>query len=254
MNPRKHGGKVKQFNPLPAWLRFVPAITGGDDPVDPPAGEAPKPGDENNFGSEAIGELLSRLDKKDANYAKVAAELAAAQDLLREQENARLSAEQKATRDALAEKRALEKRAADAETAAAEGNKAIEYAKAVGIKYAIEHLTDKDGKPKYVWADVATVYELLNHDDITFDFSKGEATGLEAQLDELAAKRPFLLGNPQVTPGNQPPPAYGQPPAGAGNGAPGVKTPADYADKYPAMAKIAGRQRPGYAIQSPATR
>lgn len=220
----------------PNWLRFVPCITGGDD--DP----NPKPEDQ-NFGSEALGELLSRLDAKDDATKKLADDLKAAQDLLRDQENARLTAEQQAERDRKSKLREAEKRATDAEAKATEAEKAVNFAKQIGIKYAIEHLTNDEGKAKYTWQDVDTVFDLLKKDDIEFDFTTGVAKGLDTQLDLLAEKKPFLLKTDQKQ--ETPNPSYwnsgtGTPPSGGNTGDHGNnKTVAEYAKLYPALGSIA---------------
>jgi len=242
---------VTKANALPEWLAFVPCITGGDDdPVTP----NPPVATEQNFGSEALGELLSRLDAKDDATKKLADDLKAAQDLLREQENAQLTAAQQAERDRKTALKTAEKRAEDAEKLAAAGEKAVAYAKSLGIKYGIEHYADDEGNIKYTWADVDTVVELLKLESIEIDFDKGTTKGLYEQLDTLAEKKPFLLktGAPQAPPPNLGGP-IGTPPAGGNTGNQPV-TPQDANDLaalYPSMAKLlGGPTRPGYVVTS----
>lgn len=262
-NTRTEGVTLKTFEPLPFWAcEFTGA---DDDPTTPPgngaggaAGDA-SGGSGNGGGapgsaapnggdiSTLLGDLLGKLDAKTDSEKKLKSELEAAQAVIKAQEDKTLNDQQRAARDNAA---ALRKAQADAD----EGVKAVAYAKRIGTLYGIENLKDKDGKPKYTWIDTDVVYAMLDHSKIQFDFEKGEAAGLNEQLDALAKAKPALLKtNQQQQPGS--PGGYGTPPSG-GNSGDGKenKTLADYA-AMPAYRNSFGRlaglgAQPGYAVQS----
>ena len=57
----------------------------------------------------------------------------------------------------------------------------------------LSDVKDKAGNPKYTWQDVEAVRAFLKKDDVKLDLDTGEVEGLEAQLAEIAKKRPYLL-------------------------------------------------------------
>ena len=73
------------------------------------------------------------------------------------------------------------------------GRKALALVRTQGVKTAITQLKDKDGKPKYAWQDVDTVYELIDKTAVEVDLDTGAVSGLGDQLDALAKSKPFLL-------------------------------------------------------------
>lgn len=250
------------FDILPPWLINCGPIFGGDDdptpPEDPPADVPPAvvaltPAEI----SEMIGGIVSQLNAPsttDAEKAQLQKDLADAQQIIESNANATASATQKAERD---HKKAL----TDAQRDAAEGIKAKELLNTWGTKFLISSLVDKDGNPKYQWNDIDTVFKLLDHSTLSIDVETGKCEGLEAQLDDLAKKQPFLLKTgetPPATPGATPPAGtYGAPPAGGMSGAGKEnKTADDYAQLYPgSMGRLIGGrpQQPGYVIhQQPA--
>jgi hypothetical protein len=273
---------VKAFPLLPNWASTAQPFwangISGADPEPPPDGPDDNPPGDPAPGapqvvaltpaeiSEMIGGIVSQLNAPgttDAEKAQLQKDLADAQKIIDENAAATASAAQRASREHT-------RKLNEAQREADKGKQAIAFAQTLGVKHAIEHLTDKDGKSKYVWQDTDTVYALLDHSKIEFDFDKGEAKGLEAQLDDLAKKKPFLLKQgqqqqPQVPPGQQPPPgqpqhyaqfpgqspwgsAFGSPPSGGNSGdTPEQKSLEDYSG-YPAyrntLGRLAGRPIP----------
>lgn len=127
----------------------------------------------------------------------------------------------------------------DAEAEA--GRKALALVRTQGVKTAIGQVKDKDGKPKYQWADVDTVFALLDRDKVEVDLDTGAVSGLDDQLDALAKTKPFLLQQEQ-------PPApqtIGTPPVGGLTGHHEIKTTAaslaqEHPGTYGPLSRLAG--------------
>ena len=194
-----------------------------------------------------VGGIMTQIGAAttDAEKAKLQQDLADAQRIIQENADATATAAQKAQRE---HSRSL----TEAQKKAADGEKAVAHATSLGIKYAIEHFKDKDGKTVYEWEDTDTVFELLDKASVKYDLDKGEAAGLDKALEALAKSKPFLLknkGNPQPaapagTWPQQPgawPQAIGTPPSAPNTGtSPAGRTVDDYA-AMPAYRAAFGR-------------
>jgi hypothetical protein len=76
----------------------------------------------------------------------------------------------------------------------------------------IDQFTDAKGNKRWDWEDTETVFALLDRSELEVDVRTGEIDGLEDQLEDLAARKPFLLkkaggksnpsGKPPGKPGN----------------------------------------------------
>lgn len=205
------------FDRLPKWVSTIGDISGADPEPTPPGDTPPAVMSQADIAA-LLGDIMSQAQaaKTDDEKAKLAKDLKDAQDIIAANEAANQSAAQ---REASEAKRELRTALAEAEA----GKQAAAYATRIGTMYAIERLTAKDDQGvehvKYQWQDVDTVYALLDHSKITFDFSTGKVSGLEAQLDKLAAEKGFLLkpaDNPSGGPVYTPP--VGTPPAGGNSG------------------------------------
>jgi len=78
----------------------------------------------------------------------------------------------------------------------------------------ISDVKDKSGKQKYPWHDVEAVTAFLDKGEIKIDLDTGEVTGLDSQLKNIAAKRPYLLATEQNSNSNDGTPISGGPATG----------------------------------------
>jgi hypothetical protein len=78
----------------------------------------------------------------------------------------------------------------------------------------INDFKDSKGNPRWDWEDAETVFALLDRSDLEVDLRTGEIDGLEDQLEDLAARKPFLLKTKKA-PGSS---KSGTPPGNPGSG------------------------------------